>query len=105
LINILFNLANIQHFYLIFFAYNNRAETNIKPWENTLKDIKEGNKKTNWKDRVPYAYWKGNPYVAPARQNLLQCNVTLENDWNTLLYIQVFFFPSIWQKFSLKFSS
>ncbi|KAK2407112.1 O-glucosyltransferase rumi protein [Trifolium repens] len=64
------------------------AETNIKPWENTLKDIKEGNKKTNWKDRVPYAYWKGNPYVALARQNLLQCNVTLENDWNTLLYIQ-----------------
>ncbi|KEH18907.1 glycosyltransferase family 90 protein [Medicago truncatula] len=64
------------------------AETNIKPWNNILKDIKEGNKKTKWKDRVPYAYWKGNPYVAPTRQNLLQCNVTLENDWNTLIYIQ-----------------
>ncbi|XP_058744016.1 uncharacterized protein LOC131616652 [Vicia villosa] len=64
------------------------AETNIKPWKDTLKDIKEGNKKTKWKDRVPYAYWKGNPYVAQTRQNLLQCNVTLEKDWNTLIYIQ-----------------
>ncbi|XP_004510813.2 uncharacterized protein [Cicer arietinum] len=64
------------------------AETNIKPWKDILKDIKEGNKKTMWKDRVPYAYWKGNPYVAPTRQNLMQCNATLEKDWNTLLYIQ-----------------
>ncbi|CAI8607248.1 unnamed protein product [Vicia faba] len=64
------------------------AETNIKPWKDTLKDIKEGNKKTKWEDRVPYAYWKGNPYVAQTRQNLLQCNVTLDKDWNTLIYIQ-----------------
>ncbi|CAJ2657799.1 unnamed protein product [Trifolium pratense] len=64
------------------------AETNIKPWKETLKDIKEGNKKSNWKDRVPYAYWKGNPHVASTRQNLLQCNVTSKNEWNTRLYIQ-----------------
>ncbi|XP_061373552.1 uncharacterized protein LOC133315888 [Gastrolobium bilobum] len=64
------------------------AETNIKPWRGILKDIKEGNKRTKWKDRVPYAYWKGNPYVAPTRKNLLKCNVTAKNDWNIRLYTQ-----------------
>ncbi|KAL5062022.1 hypothetical protein RYX36_023759 [Vicia faba] len=64
------------------------AEINIKPWKDTLKDIKEGNKRTKWKDRVPYAYWKGNPYVAQTRKNLLKCNVTSQKDWNTRLYIQ-----------------
>ncbi|KAK7292645.1 hypothetical protein RJT34_15496 [Clitoria ternatea] len=64
------------------------AEINIKPWREVLKDIKEGNKKTKWKDRVPYAYWKGNPNVASTRKNLLRCNVTEKNDWNTRLYIQ-----------------
>ncbi|XP_061999335.1 uncharacterized protein LOC133716675 [Rosa rugosa] len=65
-----------------------RAETNIKPWKNLLPSIKEGNKRTKWKDRVPYAYWKGNPNVAPTRKDLLKCNVSDQNDWNTLLYIQ-----------------
>ncbi|XP_004306802.1 PREDICTED: O-glucosyltransferase rumi homolog [Fragaria vesca subsp. vesca] len=64
------------------------AETNIKPWKNLLPKIKEGNKRTKWKDRVPYAYWKGNPNVAPTRKDLLKCNVSDQNDWNTLLYIQ-----------------
>ncbi|KAK7349533.1 hypothetical protein VNO77_06975 [Canavalia gladiata] len=63
-------------------------EINIKPWKDVLKDIKEGSKKTKWKDRVPYAYWKGNPYVAPTRKNLMKCNVTEENDWDTRLYTQ-----------------
>lgn len=76
---------------LIFFT-NNRAETNIKPWRGVLKDIKEGNRRTKWKDRIPYAYWKGNPYVASTRKNLLKCNVTSKNDWNTRLYVQVFYF-------------
>ncbi|XP_062086945.1 uncharacterized protein LOC133793660 [Humulus lupulus] len=64
------------------------VECNIKPWKNVLADIKEGNKRTKWKDRVPYAYWRGNPYVAPTRRDLLKCNVSEKNDWNTRLYIQ-----------------
>ncbi|OMO78724.1 Adenosine deaminase/editase, partial [Corchorus capsularis] len=64
------------------------AETNIRPWKNILEDIKVGNKKTEWKDRVPYAYWRGNPHVAPTRKDLMKCNVTEQNDWKTLLYIQ-----------------
>ncbi|RDY13125.1 Protein O-glucosyltransferase 1, partial [Mucuna pruriens] len=64
------------------------AEINIRPWKEVLKDIKNGNQKTKWKDRVPYAYWKGNPHVTPTRKNLLTCNVTEKDDWNTRLYIQ-----------------
>ncbi|XP_059634141.1 uncharacterized protein LOC132276637 [Cornus florida] len=64
------------------------AETNIKPWRSVLEDIKVGNKKTKWKDRVPLAYWKGNPHVAPTRADLMKCNVTDKDDWNTLLYVQ-----------------
>ena len=54
-----------------------------------LAEIKKGNNKTKWENRVPYAYWKGNPYVAPTRQDLLKCNVSDQHDWNTRLYIQV----------------
>ncbi|XP_059312805.1 uncharacterized protein LOC132063989 isoform X1 [Lycium ferocissimum] len=75
------------------------AEINIKPWRNVIKDIKEGNKRTKWKDRVPFAYWKGNPNVSPIRKDLLKCNVTDKqsffsffwtdnNDFDTLLYVQ-----------------
>ncbi|CAB4300343.1 unnamed protein product [Prunus armeniaca] len=63
-------------------------ETNIKPWGSLLQIIKEGNKRTKWEDRVPYAYWKGNPTVARTRMDLLKCNVSDKNDWNTHLYIQ-----------------
>ncbi|CAN6711095.1 unnamed protein product [Malus baccata var. baccata] len=64
------------------------AEINIKPWRSLLPSIKEGNKRTKWKDRIPHAYWKGNPHVAPTRKDLLKCNVSEKNDWNTRLYIQ-----------------
>ncbi|XVF22577.1 hypothetical protein REPUB_Repub12eG0183400 [Reevesia pubescens] len=64
------------------------AETNIRPWRSVLKDIEKGNQRTQWKDRVPYAYWRGNPSVAPTRKDLMKCNVTDKNNWNTLLYIQ-----------------
>ncbi|KAB1205230.1 O-glucosyltransferase rumi [Morella rubra] len=64
------------------------AETNIRPWESMLELIKEGNKRIKWKDRVPYAYWRGNPYVAPTRGDLMKCNVSDKDDWNTRLYIQ-----------------
>ncbi|MED6196562.1 hypothetical protein PIB30_048654, partial [Stylosanthes scabra] len=61
------------------------AEINIKPWRDTLREIKQGNQKIKWKDRVPYAYWKGNPNVVSTRKDLLKCNVT---EWNARLYIQ-----------------
>lgn len=64
------------------------AEINIRPWESLLKEIKEGNKRTKWMERVPYAYWKGNPFVADTRKDLLNCNVTEKQDWNARLFIQ-----------------
>lgn len=53
------------------------------------KDLKEGNKKVKFTDREPYAYWKGNPLVAPHRMDLLKCNVSDKEDWNARLYVQV----------------
>ncbi|KAL9254565.1 O-glucosyltransferase 1-like protein [Drosera capensis] len=64
------------------------AETNIKPWTNASTDIREGNKRTKWVDRVPCAYWRGNPFVCPWRGDLLKCNVSQTADWNARLYIQ-----------------
>ncbi|GJR92397.1 O-glucosyltransferase Rumi [Tanacetum coccineum] len=65
-------------------------ETNQKPWEITLKELKEGNKRVKWMDRLPYAYWKGNPDVSPIRVDLKKCNVnyTSNVDWNTRLFFQ-----------------
>ncbi|KAM1022937.1 hypothetical protein ACFX13_044580 [Malus domestica] len=40
-------------------------------------------------DREPYAYWKGNPFVADTRKDLTQkCNVSETQDWNAHLFIQ-----------------
>ncbi|KAK9291477.1 hypothetical protein L1049_019425 [Liquidambar formosana] len=64
------------------------SEINIKPWESLLKDLKEGNKRTRWIDREPYAYWKGNPLVAATRLDLLKCNVSEKQDWNARVYGQ-----------------
>ncbi|XP_061999216.1 uncharacterized protein LOC133716529 [Rosa rugosa] len=63
-------------------------ETNIAPWENLLKQLEEGNKRSRWVDRQPYAYWKGNPEVAETRQDLLKCNVSEEQDWHARVYAQ-----------------
>lgn len=81
-----------------------RPEVNIKPWENLLNDLKEGNKKTRWMDREPYAYWKGNPVVAETRQDLMRCNVSEQQDWSARVYAQVNIrlFPSLFiSSFSL----
>jgi hypothetical protein len=67
-----------------------RAEINIKPWDKLLIDLKEGNNRSRWIDREPYAYWKGNPFVAETRKDLLTCNVSDQQDWNARLFIQVF---------------
>ncbi|KAH6812107.1 O-glucosyltransferase rumi-like protein [Perilla frutescens var. frutescens] len=62
------------------------AELNIKPWSSILKDMKQGNEKTKWENRAPYAYWKGNPRVSLPRIHLLKCNLTHQYDWNVRLY-------------------
>lgn len=54
-----------------------------------MKDLDQSNKRTKWVDRDPYAYWKGNPFVAEHRKDLLKCNVSDTQDWNARLYVQV----------------
>ncbi|XP_010058149.3 O-glucosyltransferase rumi homolog [Eucalyptus grandis] len=63
-------------------------EVNIRPWEGTLGAIEEKAGKTRWKDKVPFAYWKGNPVVAQTRLDLMKCNGTTEIDWKARLYTQ-----------------
>ncbi|XP_027336851.1 O-glucosyltransferase rumi homolog [Abrus precatorius] len=62
------------------------AELNIRPWEATLYNIQEGNKMIQWKDRIPYAFWKGNPAVSNIRKELGKCNATDKQDWNARIY-------------------
>ncbi|KAL1540157.1 O-glucosyltransferase rumi [Salvia divinorum] len=62
------------------------AEVNIKPWSKFLKETKEGMEKSKWEDRVPYAYWKGNPKVSRQRHLLMTCNPTPQNEWNARIY-------------------
>ncbi|VAH25713.1 unnamed protein product [Triticum turgidum subsp. durum] len=64
------------------------AEINIKPWDALQKDLDAGNRKVRWIDREPYAYWKGNPEVAAIRQELVECNVSSEQEWNARIYKQ-----------------
>lgn len=63
-----------------------------------MKDLEEGNRRSKWTDREPYAFWKGNPKVAKTREDLLKCNVSETQDWNARLFsqvlINVFFFLS-----------
>ncbi|GKA97024.1 O-glucosyltransferase Rumi [Tanacetum coccineum] len=66
-------------------------EINIRPWGSLLKDLEEGNTRTKWVDREPYAYWKGNPIVAETRMDLLKCNVSDQQDWNARVYAQDWF--------------
>lgn len=79
-------------FFTNYSVSHNRAEINIKPWDSILKEIKEGNKRIRWMEREPYAYWKGNPFVAETRKNLLTCNVSEKQDWNARLFVQVILF-------------
>ncbi|KAH9611084.1 hypothetical protein KSS87_018987 [Heliosperma pusillum] len=64
------------------------AEVNIKAWDLISNDIKEGNKIMKYMDRAPYAYWKGNPYVAQSRLDLLKCNVSDKQEWGARIFIQ-----------------
>ncbi|KAM4085938.1 hypothetical protein ACJW30_10G064700 [Castanea mollissima] len=62
------------------------SEINIKPWESLLKELKEGNKRSKWIKREPYAYWKGNPAVAETRRDLLKA-MSLTNKTGMLAYM------------------
>ncbi|CAN1237092.1 Protein O-glucosyltransferase 1, partial [Linum grandiflorum] len=65
------------------------GETNIKPWKSVVRDINEKSKKSKWEDRVPSAYWKGNPNVSAGRFDLMTCNISNgHQDWHTHLYRQ-----------------
>ncbi|KAI3731318.1 hypothetical protein L1987_62506 [Smallanthus sonchifolius] len=66
-------------------------EINVKPWGSLLKELEEGNMRSKWIDREPYAYWKGNPIVAETRMDLLKCNVSDKQDWNARVYAQDWF--------------
>ncbi|KAL5580742.1 hypothetical protein UlMin_013184 [Ulmus minor] len=64
-------------------------ETNLNPWDEEFRDIKRGSQKTSWTNKMPRAYWKGNPNVnSPVRVELLNCNHSrkwgaqiLRQDW------------------------
>ncbi|KAJ3693015.1 hypothetical protein LUZ60_012110 [Juncus effusus] len=56
------------------------AELNIKPWSQFLEETRNASKTLKWKERQPYAFWKGNPYVADTRRDLLKCNPSNGHD-------------------------
>ncbi|KAL8140953.1 hypothetical protein V2J09_006974 [Rumex salicifolius] len=65
-----------------------RPETNVGPWDDEFKDIKKGSESKKWIMRQPFAYWKGNPYVAsPMRLELLKCNDTKQ--WRAQIFNQI----------------
>jgi len=62
------NRESVEHFLL-------RSEINIRPWNEEFPDIKRGSQAVSWIDKIPRAYWKGNPDVSsPIREELLKCN-------------------------------
>ncbi|XP_010473803.1 PREDICTED: O-glucosyltransferase rumi homolog [Camelina sativa] len=63
-------------------------EVNLKEWNKLSEAIKEGNKKVKWEDRVPYAYWKGNPMVSISRRNFMKCNFSDKYNPMVRLYVQ-----------------
>ncbi|MED6196569.1 hypothetical protein PIB30_048658 [Stylosanthes scabra] len=85
----IFHYCGDNHSYDIVFpdwTFWGWAELHISPWETTLTRIQQGNQRVKWKDRVPYAFWKGNPKVSLLRRNLCKCNVSDEKDWNARIY-------------------
>ncbi|CAK9158952.1 unnamed protein product [Ilex paraguariensis] len=61
-------------------------EINIKPWESLIEELEEGNNRTKWVEREPYAYWKGNSRLSKTRRDLMKCNLTDKQDSNARLY-------------------
>ncbi|KAK4418650.1 O-glucosyltransferase rumi [Sesamum alatum] len=61
-------------------------EVNIKPWEEQKEELKEATERIKWKDREPYAFWKGNTKLGPARRDLVTCNVSNGQDWKARIF-------------------
>ncbi|KAJ4778259.1 O-glucosyltransferase rumi-like protein (DUF821) [Rhynchospora pubera] len=63
-------------------------EVNIKPWDLLLDELKNTTESLEWKDKIPYAFWKGNPSGIGAREDLMRCNISSEHEWNARLFRQ-----------------
>ncbi|KAM0887218.1 hypothetical protein ACQ4PT_029174 [Festuca glaucescens] len=65
-------------------------EVNVRPWGPIMEEFVRENARLRWPDREPYAFWKGNPVVAWARQELMRCNndSATGKDWNARLFTQ-----------------
>jgi protein glucosyltransferase len=66
------------------------SEVNIRPWAPLIKEVGRENARHPWRDREPYAFWKGNPGVSEARRDLFRCNndSAAGKDWNARLFAQ-----------------
>lgn len=51
--------------------------------------LAEGNRKIEWKNREPYAYWKGNTLLGAARRDLVKCNATSKKDTKARIFHMV----------------
>ncbi|KQK03373.2 O-glucosyltransferase rumi [Brachypodium distachyon] len=65
-------------------------ELSIRPWAPLMEDFVRENKALPWRNRQPYAFWKGNPEVSDVRRDLFKCNNDSANgkDWNARLFWQ-----------------
>ncbi|KAL3682330.1 hypothetical protein R1sor_000352 [Riccia sorocarpa] len=54
-------------------------ETKLEPWDEQREKIDKGSALMEWKDKIPTAFWRGNPDVgSPLRENLLKCTSRAE---------------------------
>ncbi|KAK6920150.1 Glycosyl transferase CAP10 domain, partial [Dillenia turbinata] len=63
-------------------------EINIKPWNVLRYDLQDGNKRIKWKNREPFAHWKGNVYTGSVRRELHKCNISPKHDWKARIFEQ-----------------
>nr|CAB3465612.1 unnamed protein product [Digitaria exilis] len=64
-------------------------EVNIRPWAQFMEEVVRESRSMPWKDREPYAFWKGNPDVGGLRGELMRCNNSHgSKDWNAWLVRQ-----------------
>ncbi|KAF7833769.1 O-glucosyltransferase rumi-like protein [Senna tora] len=72
--------TTVEHFDIPFpdWSFWGWSEINVRPWHVEFPDIKLGSTALTWEQKIPIAYWKGNPDVAsPVRTELLNCNDTM----------------------------
>ncbi|KAL3000942.1 hypothetical protein AAZX31_09G239700 [Glycine max] len=52
----------------------------FRGWADLAIKLDESNKKIKWKDRLPYAIWKGKTWVSHKRNDLTKCNASYQHD-------------------------